>query len=77
MAVIGLRSLYFLLAHMLTTLRFLHYGLSAVLAFAALKMLTAHVFEIGPLTSLAVIVIMLGITIALSLLLPGKKEQPA
>jgi hypothetical protein len=40
-------------------------------------MLAAHVFEIGPLTSLAVIVIMLGITIALSLLLPGKKEQPA
>jgi tellurite resistance protein TerC len=75
MAVMGLRSLYFLLAHLLTTLRFLHYGLSAVLAFAALKMLTAHFIEIGPLTSLAIIVVMLGITIALSLLIPGKTGE--
>lgn len=68
MAVMGLRSLYFLLAHLLAKLRFLHYGLAAVLAFAALKMLTAHLYEIGPLTSLAVIVSLLSITIVLSLL---------
>jgi tellurite resistance protein TerC len=68
MAVMGLRSLYFLLAHLLAKLRFLHYGLAAVLAFAALKMLTAHLYEIGPLTSLAIIVTLLVITIALSLL---------
>jgi tellurite resistance protein TerC len=67
MAVMGLRSLYFLLAHLLTKLRFLHYGLAAVLAFAALKMLSAHWLDIGPLVSLAVIVIILTITIALSL----------
>jgi tellurite resistance protein TerC len=68
MAVMGLRSLYFLLAHLLVKLRFLHYGLAAVLAFAALKMLSAHWIEIGPLTSLAVIVAVLSITIVLSLL---------
>jgi tellurite resistance protein TerC len=68
MAVMGLRSLYFLLAHLLAKLRFLHYGLAAVLAFAAFKMLAAHYLEIGPLTSLATIVAILGITIALSLL---------
>jgi tellurite resistance protein TerC len=68
MAVMGLRSLYFLLAHLLAKLRFLHYGLAAVLAFAALKMLTAHLYDIGPLTSLAVIVSLLALTIALSLL---------
>jgi tellurite resistance protein TerC len=51
--------------------------LSAVLAFAALKMLTAHFLEIGPLTSLTVIVVMLAITIALSLLLPVRKEETA
>ncbi len=67
MAVMGLRSLYFLLAHLLVKLRFLHYGLAAVLAFAALKMLAAHRLEIGPLTSLAVIVTILSITIVLSL----------
>jgi tellurite resistance protein TerC len=68
MAVMGLRSLYFLLAHLLTKLRFLHYGLAAVLAFAALKMLSAHWIDIGPLTSLATVVVILAITIALSLL---------
>jgi tellurite resistance protein TerC len=72
MAVMGLRSLYFLLAHLLAKLRFLHYGLAAVLAFAALKMLSAHWLEIGPLSSLAVILVLLGITIALSLLFPTK-----
>jgi tellurite resistance protein TerC len=70
MAVMGLRSLYFLLAHLLVKLRFLHYGLAAVLAFAALKMLSAPWIDVGPITSLAVIVTVLAITIALSLLFP-------
>jgi tellurite resistance protein TerC len=72
MAVMGLRSLYFLLAHLLAKLRFLHYGLAAVLAFAALKMLSAHWLEIGPILSLSVIVMILGFTITLSLL---RKEK--
>jgi tellurite resistance protein TerC len=63
----GLRSLYFLLAHLLAKLRFLHYGLATVLAFAALKMLSAHWIDIGPITSLAVIITVLSITILLSL----------
>jgi tellurite resistance protein TerC len=73
MAVMGLRSLYFLLAHLLNKLRFLHYGLAGVLAFAALKMLSAHWIEIGPLTSLSVIVIVLTITIVLSLAFKSKR----
>jgi integral membrane protein, TerC family len=71
MAVMGLRSLYFLLAHLLTKLRYLHYGLAAVLAFAALKMLAAHWYEISPVLSLAIVVVMLGITVAVSLLVKG------
>ena len=67
MAVMGLRSLYFLLAHLLKKLRFLHYGLAAILAFAAFKMLSAHWIEIGPITSLAIIVGVLAVTILLSL----------
>jgi tellurite resistance protein TerC len=69
MAVMGLRSLYFLLVHFLAKLRFLHYGLAAVLAFAALKMLAGHWIEIGPLLSLGVIVAVLGITVTASLLI--------
>ncbi len=71
MAVMSLRSLYFLLIGMLARLRFLHYGLAAVLAFAALKMLASHWVEIPPLASLAVILAVLGITVAASLALPA------
>jgi tellurite resistance protein TerC len=67
MAVMGLRSLYFLLIGMLTRIRFLHYGLAAVLAFAALKMLASRWIEIGPLPSLAIILALLSLTIAASL----------
>jgi len=71
----GLRSLYFLLVHFLANLRFLHYGLAAVLAFAAVKMLSGHWIEIGPLLSLGVIVVLLGITITASLVI--KPSSPA
>jgi tellurite resistance protein TerC len=74
MAVMGLRSLYFLLVHLLAKLRFLHYGLAAVLAFAAVKMLAAPWVEVGPLVSLGVIVALLGVTIAVSLLMGGEAE---
>lgn len=67
MAVMGLRSLYFILAHLLKQLTYLHYGLAAVLAFAAFKMLAAHWIEIGPMTSLGVIIALLSVTILLSL----------
>jgi tellurite resistance protein TerC len=77
MAVMGLRSLYFLLAHLLTRLRYLHYGLAAVLAFAALKMLTAHFFDISPILSLGVVAALLGVTIGLSLLVPSRHNLPA
>jgi tellurite resistance protein TerC len=77
MAVMGLRSLYFLLAQMLEKLRFLHYGLAGVLAFAAFKMLAATWIDIGPLLSLAVIVGVLAITIAISLTFPAKHEDAA
>jgi tellurite resistance protein TerC len=73
MAVMGLRSLYVLLAEMLSRLRYLHLGLAVLLAFAAAKMLLADWINIGPLTSLAVIAGILAITITISLL---AKSQP-
>ena len=41
-AVLGLRSLYFALAAMLDRFRYLHYGLGAMLALVAVKMLAAR-----------------------------------
>ena len=77
MAVMGLRSLYFLIIGMLARLRFLHYGLAAVLAFAALKMLASHWIEVGPITSLAAILSLLTITTAISLLFPKRPADTA
>ncbi|WP_263368658.1 TerC/Alx family metal homeostasis membrane protein [Edaphobacter bradus] len=77
MAVMGLRSLYFLLAHLLKRLRFLHYGLAAVLAFAGLKMLAARWYEVGPVASLVTVLAMIGVTIVFSLWLKAPKSQVA
>jgi tellurite resistance protein TerC len=67
MAVMGLRSLYVLLAAGLAKLRFLHFGLAAVLGFAAVKMLLADWVVIGPVVSLAVIAGLVGVTVVASL----------
>lgn len=75
MAVMGLRSLFFLVTHLLTKLKYLHYGLAAVLTFAAVKMLMAHWYKISPLVSLVVVMVMLGITVAVSLLVKGKPTE--
>ncbi len=54
-AILGLRSLYFALAGLLDRLRYLHYGLGALLAFIALKMLAARLLEVPITWSLAII----------------------
>ena len=53
-AVLGLRSLYFALASLLDRFRYLHYGLGAMLAFVALKMLTARWIDVPITLSLAI-----------------------
>ena len=77
MAVIGLRSLYVLLAAALSRLRFLHLGLAAVLAFAALKLICERKISVGPLPSLAVILGLLGVTVLASLWAPGRRLKSA
>jgi len=59
-AIVGLRSLYFGLAAMLDRFKYLHYGLGALLAFAALKMLAARWIEVPVTVSLAVMGAILG-----------------
>jgi tellurite resistance protein TerC len=54
-AILGLRSLYFVLAGMLHKLRLLHYGLGLILAFVGVKMLLARWVTIPIGLSLAII----------------------
>lgn len=71
-AVLGLRSLYFALAALLDQFRLLHYGLSCILAFVAFKMLAVRWVDISALSSLVVILAILGLFAALSKAFPGE-----
>jgi tellurite resistance protein TerC len=73
LAVMSLRSLYVLLVGALARLRYLHFGLAAVLAFAAVKMLAEDWIEISPLMSLGVIAAVMALTVAASLLVPATR----
>lgn len=74
-AILGLRSLYFLLAHVMGKLRFLKIGLSLILTFVGCKMLLTAFVHVPPLVSLSVIVAILTLTIGASLLFPEKERQ--
>jgi len=70
-AVLGLRSLYFALASLLDRFRYLHYGLGAMLAFVALKMLTARWIDIPIVLSLAIMGAILTVCAVVSWFAPG------
>lgn len=64
-AILGLRSLYFILANFIHLFHFLNYGLALVLGFIGIKMIISPVFEIHSSTSLIVIgTLLLGSVIA-------------
>jgi tellurite resistance protein TerC len=66
-AILGLRSLYFLLADLLERLRYLHLGLAAILGFVGCKMLLAKWVHIPVGYSLAVIVLVVLVATTASL----------
>ncbi|HVT04425.1 MAG TPA: TerC family protein [Thermoanaerobaculia bacterium] len=72
-AILGLRSLYFALAGMMSKFVFLKLGLSAVLSFVGLKMLVSSFWKMPTLASLGVIVGILSITIVASLISSRRK----
>jgi tellurite resistance protein TerC len=65
-AILGLRSLFFLLADLVDRFRYLKVGLAAVLVFVGAKMAAIDVVKVPALASLAVIALLLGISVALS-----------
>jgi len=66
-AILGLRSMYFLLAGVMHRFVYLKYGLAAVLVFVGLKMLLLDVWKIPTLVSLAIIASILGSSVGASL----------
>lgn len=73
-AVVGLRSLYFLLASIMDLFRFLKPAVSIILCFVGIKMLGEHWFKVSPLVSLEIILGVLAVAIALSVLIPKKEK---
>ena len=69
-AILGLRSMYFLLAGVVHRFVYLKYGLAAVLVFVGAKMMLVDVFKIPTPVSLAVVALVIGGSIAWSLLRP-------
>jgi tellurite resistance protein TerC len=65
-AILGLRALYIVLAGALAGLRYLRYGLAAVLAFAGAKLLLGSWIKVPPLASVGVIVACLALAIGAS-----------
>lgn len=66
-AILGLRSLYFLLAGVVDKFYYLKLGLSVVLVFVGIKMMMVDIYKIPVGLSLGVIFIILAISIAASL----------
>jgi tellurite resistance protein TerC len=71
-AILGLRSLYFLLAAVVDRFYLLKYGIAIILSFVGVKMLGEPWFHIDILPSLAVIIGVLGLSIAASLIWPQR-----
>ncbi|PHR98195.1 MAG: hypothetical protein COA80_05780 [Leeuwenhoekiella sp.] len=58
-AILGLRSMYFLISRMIQKFRFINYSLVVILAFVGLKMIFSHMIEVPEWLSLGVIVVAL------------------
>jgi tellurite resistance protein TerC len=70
-AILGLRSLYFAIAPLISRFRLLKLSLIFILAFVGIKMLLAHHYPIPTVVSLAFILGILGVGISASVLVKG------
>jgi tellurite resistance protein TerC len=75
-AVLGLRSMYFLLAAVIERFYLLKYGLAVILSFIGVKMLGERWFHIDVAASLAVVLGTLSLAVAASLMWPEQALGP-
>ncbi|HET8809442.1 MAG TPA: TerC family protein [Flavobacteriaceae bacterium] len=76
LAILGLRSMFFLIVGMLEKFRFIHYSLAAILGFVGLKMLAVEYFHVPIWLSLTIIALALaGGIIASIYIKPTSKEE--
>jgi tellurite resistance protein TerC len=66
-AILGLRALYFVLADAMDRFLYLKYGLAALLVFIGMKLLLSRVIHISILANFAVIAVLIGAAVAVSI----------
>jgi tellurite resistance protein TerC len=76
-SLLGMMSLYFVLAGMADRFRYLNVGLAFVLVFIGVKMLIADLWHVPTVLSLGVIVVSLAVAVVLSLRTERKEEAVA
>lgn len=74
LAILGLRSMYFLISRMLEKFRYINYSLVVILAFVGLKMLFSHYLHLPEWVSLTVISVSLVSGILASIYIPEKED---
>jgi len=74
-AVLGLRSMFFVLAGMMELFHYLHYGLAVVLLFIGAKMLTSDYYQIPTGMALGAVAGILFVSVLASLLHPRSQEH--
>ncbi len=75
LAILGLRSMYFLISRMLNKFRYINYSLVLILAYVGLKLIFSHHIEIPEWLSLAVIGLSLAGGIVASVMIPSKENE--
>jgi tellurite resistance protein TerC len=75
-AIVGLRSLYFLLAKLMDRFVYLKIGLGFVLGFIGVKMMISHYIFVPTLLSLAVVLSIIVVTITMSIVATNRNHHP-
>jgi tellurite resistance protein TerC len=74
-AILGLRSLYFLLANLIDRFIYLKNGLALVLGFVGIKMIVADFVHVPNPLSLGIIVLILAVTITISMIVTNQRTR--
>jgi tellurite resistance protein TerC len=73
-AILGLRSMYFMLAGLMDLFHYLHYGLAVVLIFIGAKMVGSNYYQIPTVVALGVVAAVLLVSVLASLVHPRSQE---
>lgn len=76
-AILGLRSIFFALAHMMRLFRYLKYALSVILVLIGIKIAASHFYKVPVEYTLGTIIGLLGLAVVASLVVKEKSPEPS